>query len=193
MNADKMKKRYTPYPEKELPVGTVIGIIALIILIIAIASVVSNLDNQPAPKKTASAEKVVTVKVYANGYTCAITPFFEKGQTIVITANGKITASTNTRNPLYGYVGPTGWQTDPKLPGRKLDLDPSVPFLALLGYFTDESGKSATTVFYIGREKTIITERAGTEKICFIPNKLSKANTPKDNSGYFTVTIRIVD
>ena len=40
-----MKKRYTPYPEKEFPVGTVIGIIALIIVIIAIASVVSNYSN----------------------------------------------------------------------------------------------------------------------------------------------------
>ncbi len=175
----------TPAPEKEFPWGLIIGGIILIIAIIAIASVVSNLDSQPAPKKTTKTEEIVTVRVYANGYTCAVTPFFEKGQTIVITATGNILDSTNQNR-----IGPEGYQSDPiNIQGYKKCMS-NIRYRALIGYFEGDSGHC----FHIGTSMSIEAERSGIQTICFTTNKVNELrNNYENDSGYYTVTIRVVD
>ena len=84
----------------------IIGAIIWFVVIPVVIPFISNLGD--SSRKTASTENIVTARVYANGYTCAVTPFFKKGQTIVITVTGNILDSTNQNR-----IGPEGYQSDP--------------------------------------------------------------------------------
>lgn len=163
-----MKKRYIPYPEKEFPVGKIIGIIALIIVIITIALLASNSSDNSSKNpakftKTVSSYPVtqnpdgsVTLTADAKEKTEALIPY-KKGQKITFTATGTITGSTNPRDGANRDVGPEGWSCEPGfLRGRQKMLQ-SAPFMGLLGKL--ENGEW----FYIGRGTSITTKTSGEE------------------------------
>lgn len=177
MKAEKMKKRYIPYPEREFPVGTVIGIIALMIVIIAIASVVSNYSNSSDSR---------TIKVpFSNPRTIQI-PFsdprtsgvsvsnagsinipadylwyytgiwVEKGQKITFEASGSVSGSCVPRDGAYKFVGPNGWSYEPSFNRKRQLLVPDAPFMSLVGGIgTKEKG------FFIGSSRTITAKNSG--------------------------------
>lgn len=180
-----MKKRYTPYPEKEFPVGTVIGIIALIIVIIAITSVVSNLgDSDYQSTQITKPQPTEIIRMDAKHYFCTNIRY-EKGQTIIITAEGSVTGTTDRKKETYGYVDPSGWQTDPP---TAIKCIRDSPYMGLIAWYDGKSGKP----FYIGKGATLTMAETG--KICFARNEggtMEEKNPSKDNAGHCTVTIRV--